>query len=316
MVKSDLIHEINELKKRKNAVILAHYYQSPEIQEIADFVGDSYKLSVEASRTKAAIIVFAGVYFMAETAKILNPEKKVLVPDTNAGCSLADSCEYEVFKSFIEKHPEHVVVTYVNCSAEIKSLSDITCTSSNAEQIIKSISPGKPIIFAPDRNLGKYLALKTKREMLLWDGVCVVHEAFSLEKLMRIYDEYPDAKIIAHPESHPDVLTAAHFIGATSELVRYVDESPSQNFIVATEAGILHKMKLLSPSKNLIPAPVYEENTCSCSECAFMKLNTLEKIYRCLVNEEPFITLSDTILDQARRPLDRMIRITENYGKV
>lgn len=314
MNNSQLIKNIHTLKKAKNAVILAHYYQDEQIQAVADFVGDSYGLSLQAAKTDAEIIVFAGVHFMAETAKILNPTKKVLLPDLNAGCSLADSCEYDDFKAFKEQYPNHVVVTYINCSAEIKTLSDYVCTSSNARKIIDSISLEKDIIFAPDRNLGLYLQQVTNRKMILWNGACVVHEAFSFDKLLKLALENPGAAIIAHPESQKDILDLAQFIGSTSEMIEYVKTSPKEVFIIATEAGILHKMKEVVKNKKLIPAPAMEENSCACSKCAFMKVNTLQKLHDCLLNESPSIELSEQLVKDASIPIDRMIRITESYG--
>lgn len=302
--------EINRLRKLKNAVILAHYYQEPEIQDIADFVGDSLELSKKAAETNAAVIVFAGVHFMAETAKILNPEKTVLLPDLRAGCSLADGCTPEAFARMKAAYPDHVVVTYINCSAEIKTMSDIVCTSSNAKKIIESIPQNQPILFAPDRNLGNYLRKETGRDLLLWDGSCVVHEAFSLEKLIALYKQHPKAHIVAHPESESQILQVAHFIGSTSALRNYIKNSPAETFIVATEAGILHKIAAEVPGKTLIPAPAYENNTCACSECAFMKLNTLEKLYDCLKNGTPEITISDEIRQKALLPIKRMLEFS------
>lgn len=301
---------INQLRQEKNAVILAHYYQEPDIQEIADFVGDSLELSKKAATTNAAIIVFAGVHFMAETAKILNPAKKVLLPDLKAGCSLADGCPPEQFRAFKAKYPNHTVVTYINCSAEIKTMSDWVCTSSNAKKIIESIPEDKPIIFAPDRNLGKYLIKETGRAMVLWEGSCVVHEAFSFDKLIELYNKYPKAKIAAHPESEEHILKLAHYIGSTSGILNYVKTEPSDTFIIATEAGILHKMAQDVPHKTLIPAPAYEDNTCACSECAFMKMNTLEKLYYCLRDETPEIILNETLRQQALKPIERMLSVS------
>src|SRR5690606_6351973 len=293
----DLAEKIKNLKKEKNAVILAHYYQVPEIQEVADFVGDSLGLSQKAAQTEAEIIVLAGVHFMAETAKILNPDKKVLLPDLMAGCSLADSCPPEAFGKLVEAHPDHVVITYVNCSAEVKALSDIICTSSNAEKIVNSVPKDVPIIFAPDKNLGKYIQKKTGRQMLLWDGACIVHEAFSMDKLLKLYKEHPGSKIIAHPESESHILETANYVGSTAGMIDYVKKHPSEKFIVATEAGILHKMQHEVPGAVLIPAPIEEDNTCACSECAFMKMNTLQKLYNCLLNENPQIEISKVILN-------------------
>ena len=262
-----LKEKIKRLKKEKNAIILAHYYQRPEIQEIADYVGDSLGLSQKAAETNADIIVFAGVHFMAETAKILNPTKIVVLPDLEAGCSLADSCPPESFSKFVKAHPKHIVITYINCSAEIKAMSDIVCTSSNALKIVESVPKNIPIIFAPDRNLGKYISKKIGREMLLWDGSCVVHEAFSIEKLLALYKKNPDFKIIAHPESEEHILDTATYIGSTAGMIKYVKANPKENFIVATEAGILHKMQQEVPNTELIPAPAHEDNTCACSQC-------------------------------------------------
>lgn len=304
----DFALEIKRLKKEKNAVILAHYYQEEAIQSIADYLGDSLYLAKQAEKVKADIIVFAGVHFMAETAKIVNPSKKVLLPDLKAGCSLADSCPPIDFKAFKAKYPEAIVVTYINCSAEIKALSDIVCTSSNAVEIINSIPKDQQIIFAPDKNLGRYLIKETGRDMILWDGACIVHEAFSFEKIVQLAKEHPKAKFIAHPESESQVLDIAHYIGSTSGLLNYVQEDLSDTFIVATEAGILTEMQKRCPSKHFIPAPV-EDDTCACSECAFMKLNTMEKLYRCLKNETPEISLDESLMEKARLPIERMLAI-------
>ncbi|MDB4187097.1 quinolinate synthase NadA [Flavobacteriaceae bacterium] len=304
----DFALEIKRLKKEKNAVILAHYYQEEAIQSIADYLGDSLYLAKQAEKVNADIIVFAGVHFMAETAKIVNPSKKVLLPDLNAGCSLADSCPPVDFAAFKAKYPEAVVVTYINCSAEIKALSDIVCTSSNAVEVINSIPEDKQLIFAPDKNLGRYLIKETGRDMILWDGACIVHEAFSFEKIVQLAKEHPKAKFIAHPESESQVLDIAHYIGSTSGLLQFVQEDPSDTFIVATEAGILHEMQKRCPSKHFIPAPV-EDDTCACSECAFMKLNTMEKLYRCLKDETPEIRLDDVLMEKARLPIERMLAI-------
>ncbi len=308
---AELQEKINMLRKKKNAVILAHYYQEPEIQQIADFVGDSLELAKKAAQTEADIIVFAGVHFMAETAKILNPSRKVLLPDLQAGCSLADSCPPDTFGELKAKYPDHVVVTYINCSAEIKALSDIVCTSSNAEKVINSIPKEKEIIFAPDKNLGKYLIEKTGREMLLWDGACIVHEAFSLDKLIALHKENPQAEIIAHPESETHILKTASYIGSTSGMLNYVKESPKNSFIVATEAGILYEMQKDVPQKELIPAPAKEDNSCACSECAFMKMNTLEKLYKCLKNETPEILLEEDLMEKAHKPIKRMMELSQ-----
>lgn len=300
--------QILELKKSKNAVILAHYYQEPQIQEVADYVGDSLGLSQQAQQADADIIVFAGVHFMAETAKILNPAKKVLLPDLKAGCSLADSCPAGPFAAFLAAHPDHIVVTYINCSAEIKTMSDIVCTSSNAVDIVRSIPKDRKIIFAPDKNLGKYVSAVTGRDMTLWDGSCVVHEAFSFDKLETLYRQHPDAQIIAHPESESHILAVASYIGSTAGMIAHVRQHPAQKFIVATEAGILYKMQQQVPKKILIPAPAVADNTCACSECAFMKVNTLEKLYRCLLLETPEITLPDAIQKKALIPINRMLK--------
>ncbi len=300
--------EIRNLKKELNAVILAHYYQESEIQDIADFVGDSLELARRAKSTKADVIVFAGVHFMAETAKILNPDKLVLLPDLEAGCSLATSCPAPQFKAFREEHPDHVSITYINCTAEVKALSDIICTSSNAEKIIRQIPEGKPILFAPDRNLGRYLVKKTGREMLLWNGSCIVHETFSERKLIDLKLEHPNAKIIAHPECEEIVLNRADFIGSTSKLLKYVQEDPADEFIVATEAGILHQMKKFVPNKLLIPAP--PEENCSCNECPYMKLNTMQKLYLCMKNREPQIKMEKKLIARALKPIERMLEMS------
>lgn len=307
----DLVKEIKHLKKEKNAVILAHYYQVPEIQDIADYVGDSLGLSQKAAETDADIIVFAGVHFMAETAKILNPTKTVVLPDLNAGCSLADSCSPESFSTFTQQHPNHIVITYVNCSAEIKALSDIICTSSNALKIVESVPKDTPIIFAPDKNLGKYVIKETGRDMLLWDGSCIVHEAFSMDKLIELHKKHPDYKIIAHPESEEHILNTATYIGSTSGMINYVKEHQEEKFIVATEAGILHKMQQEMPYTELIPAPAVEDNTCACSECHFMKMNTLQKLHDCLLNESPQIEVPEDIRKKALLPIERMLELSK-----
>ena len=304
----DLVSAIKRLKKEKKAVLLAHYYQEAEIQELADYLGDSLYLAQAAKEVKAETIVFAGVHFMAETAKIVNPTKKVILPDLNAGCSLADSCPPDDFKKFIDQYPGAHIVTYINCSAEIKALSSIVCTSSNAVKVIDSIPEGETIIFAPDKNLGQYLIKETGRDMILWDGSCIVHEAFSFERIVTLAKENPKAKFIAHPESQSQVLNIAHYIGSTSGLLNYVQSDPSKCFIVATEAGILHEMKKRCPEKTFIPAPV-EDETCACSECAFMKLNTLEKLYLCLEHEQPEVQLSDSLIEKAKIPITRMLKL-------
>lgn len=305
----NLVDEIMRLKKEKNAVILAHYYQEDAIQDLADFLGDSLYLAKAAATVDADVIVFAGVHFMAETAKIINPNKKVLLPDLKAGCSLADSCPPVDFAAFKAQHPDAIVVTYINCSAEIKALSDIVCTSSNAVKIIESIPKNQQIIFAPDKNLGRYLIKETGRDMILWDGSCIVHEAFSFDKIVTLAQQHPDAKFIAHPESESQVLDIAHYIGSTSGLLNFVQQDKAQTFIVATEAGILHEMKKRVPEKTFIPAPV-SDDTCACSECAFMKLNTLEKLYLCMVHESPEIELDDALMQAAKAPIDRMLELS------
>ena len=307
----DLVKEIKRLKKKKNAVILAHYYQVPEIQDIADFVGDSLQLSQKAAETDADIIVFAGVHFMAETAKILNPDKIVVLPDLKAGCSLADSCPPEAFKKFTKAHPDHIVITYVNCSAEVKALTDIVCTSSNAVKIVNSVPKDVPIIFAPDKNLGRYVSKQTGRNLLLWDGSCIVHEAFSIDKLIALHKKYPDHKIIAHPESEEHILNTASYIGSTSGMINFVKAHPNEKFIVATEAGILHKMQQEMPDTELLPAPAVEDNTCACSECHFMKMNTLQKLYDCLLNESPQIEVPEHIRKRALVPIERMLELSK-----
>jgi quinolinate synthase len=308
-----IISEIKDLKKEKNAIILAHYYQTGDIQDIADFVGDSLALSQKAASNEADIILFAGVKFMAETAKILAPDKKVLLPDMNAGCSLSDSCDPVEFEKFIKLHPDRTVVTYVNTSADVKALSDIICTSSNAVQIIESLPPEEKIIFAPDRNLGNYVLNKTGRDMLIWNGTCHVHEEFSLEAIIKLKNENPDAKVIVHPECELPVRLFADFIGSTSSLLQFTRTDSATSYIVGTEPGIIHQMKKESPDKIYIPAPP-RDSTCGCSECAFMKLITLEKILNCLRNEKPEIILDNDILAKARKPILRMIEISEKLG--
>jgi quinolinate synthase len=304
-----LIEKISKLRKEKNAIILAHYYQIPEIQEIADFVGDSLDLSRKSAETKAEVIVFAGVYFMAETAKILSPEKRVFIPDVNAGCSLAESCPTTEFKEFREKYPDHLVVSYVNTTAEIKAMTDITCTSTNAVRIIESIPKDQKIIFAPDRNLGNYLNSITGREMVLWDGACHVHEEFSLEKMLAILKTHPKAKLIAHPECQRPVQIAADFVGSTSALLKFTETDGGSEYIVATESGIIHQMRKRNPNKTFIPAPPID-STCGCNDCRFMKLHDLQKIYDSL-NEEKFeINLNPLIMEKARIPIQRMFELS------
>lgn len=305
----DYAKEINRIRKEKNAIILAHYYQRPEIQDIADFVGDSLALAQQAAKTDADMIVFAGVHFMAETAKIVNPTRKVVLPDLKAGCSLADSAPADKFEAFVNKHPDHVVVSYVNTSAEIKALTDIVCTSSNAQKIINSIPKDQSIIFAPDRNLGDWLVKQTGRDMLLWDGACMVHEAFSIDRILDLAAENPGAEIIAHPESQRHLLKVASYVGSTSGLLNYVKNSPKQKFIVATEAGILHKMQKDNPDKILIAAPTADK-TCNCSECEYMKMNTMRKLYLCMQYEQPEVKLDEKLRKKALKSIERMLEIT------
>ena len=308
----DLFAEIEKLKKEKNAIILAHYYQEPDIQDVADYIGDSLGLAQQAAKTEADIIVFAGVHFMAETAKILNPSKKVLLPDLNAGCSLSDSAPPALFKAFKDKHPDHMVITYINCSAGMKALSDIICTSSNAQTIVESLPEDQKLIFAPDKNLGAYINKQTGRNMVLWNGACMVHEIFSLEKITKLKIRHPEAKVIAHPECEEPVLRVADYIGSTSGLLKYTRENEAQTFIVVTEAGILHQMQKDSPNKTFIPGP--PENTCACNDCPYMKLNTLEKLYLCMKYELPEIEMEESLRKAAKIPIDRMMEISAKYG--
>ena len=307
----DLVKAILDLKKEKNAVILAHYYQPGPIQDIADFLGDSLQLARQAKETDADMIAFCGVHFMAEAAKILNPTKKVVLPDTLAGCSLADGCSAEGLNKMREQHPNALVATYINCNAETKAASDIIVTSSNAEQIIEALPKDRPIIFAPDKNLGRYLSKKTGRDMILWDGSCIVHEAFSMERIAQQLADHPNAKLIAHPESETPVLELAHFIGSTSALLNYVEQDDCQEFIIATEEGILHEMKKRAPHKSLIPALVFDES-CNCSECFFMKRNTLEKLYLCMKYELPEITMDEEIRLKALKPIEAMLELSKS----
>jgi quinolinate synthase len=307
---AELAEKITRLKKEKNAVILAHYYQVGPVQDVADYVGDSLGLSKKAAETDADIIVFAGVHFMGETAKILNPNKKVVIPDMNAGCSLADSCPPNDFAKFKAQHPDHMVISYINCSVEIKAMTDIICTSSNAQKIVESLPPEQKIIFAPDRNLGNYLVKKLNREMVLWDGVCIVHESFDIGKLLKLVEEHPDAHIIAHPESAPHILDVAEYVGSTTGLLKYVKNSAHQKFIVATEPGILHEMHRDNPNKILLTAPVGDDKSCNCSECPYMKLNTMQKLYDCLRNESPEIILDEDLRLQALKPIQRMLELS------
>lgn len=308
----DLFYEIERLKKEKNAILLAHYYQEPDIQDVADYIGDSLGLAQKAEKTDADIIVFAGVHFMAETAKILNPSKKVLLPDLKAGCSLADSAPPDLFRRFKEQHPNHIVISYINCSAEIKALSDIICTSSNAQKIVESVPVDQPIIFAPDKNLGAYLVKKTGRDMVLWNGACMVHEIFSLEKITRLKVRHPKAKIIAHPECEDPILRVADYIGSTTGLLKYTQQDEAQEYIVATETGILHQMQKASPKKTFIPAP--PDNSCACNDCPHMKLNTLEKLYLCMEYEMPEIIMDEQLRLAAKKPIDRMLEISAKFG--
>jgi quinolinate synthase len=310
----DLFAEIERLKKQKNAVLLAHYYQEPDIQDVADFIGDSLGLAQQASKTDADIIVFAGVHFMAETAKILNPSKKVLLPDLKAGCSLADSAPAPMFKAFKDKHPDHIVISYINCSADIKALSDIICTSGNAEKIIESVPKDQPIIFAPDKNLGAWLNKKSGRNMLLWNGACMVHEIFSLEKITKLKIRHPKAKLISHPECEDAVLRVSDYIGSTTQLLKYSETDNATEYIVATETGILHQMQQSSPHKTFIPAP--PTNSCACNDCPHMKLNTLEKLYLCMEHELPEITMDETLRLAAKKPMDRMMEISRAAGLI
>ena len=308
----DLFHEIEILKKKKNAVVLAHYYQEPDIQDVADYIGDSLGLAQQAAKTEADMIVFAGVHFMAETAKILNPKKKVLLPDLKAGCSLADSAPTDKFRAFKEQHPDHIVISYINCTAEVKAMSDILCTSSNAQKIIESVPENQPIIFAPDKNLGAYLNKKTGRNMLLWNGTCMVHEIFSLEKISRLKIRHPKAKLIAHPECEEMVLQIADFIGSTTQLLKYAVNDSCNEFIVATETGILYQMQKDAPHKMFIPAP--PDNICACNDCPHMKLNTLDKLYLCMEFELPEIIMEENLRLAALTPIERMLEISMAAG--
>ena len=310
---NELIKAINELKKEKNAVILGHYYQKGEIQDIADYVGDSLALAQWAAKTKADIIVMCGVHFMGETAKVLCPEKKVLVPDMNAGCSLADSCPADQFAQFVKEHPGYTVISYVNTTAAVKAVTDVVVTSTNAKQIVESFPKDEKIIFGPDRNLGNYINSVTNRQMLLWDGACHVHEQFSVEKILELKTQYPDAIVLAHPECKSTVLKLADVVGSTAALLKYAVNSSEQRFIVATESGILHEMQKKCPKKTFIPAPP-NDSTCACNECSFMRLNTLEKLYECLKNESPEIQVDPEIAEKAVKPIKRMLEISEKLG--
>ena len=309
IIKTNIIDQIIKLKREKNAILLAHYYQIQEIQELADFVGDSLALSQQAYKTKADIIVFAGVHFMAETAKILNPEKKVIIPDLKAGCSLADSCPPHEFKKFIKKYPDHIVVSYINCSAEIKALSDVICTSGNAVKIVESFPKNQKIIFAPDKNLGGYVNSITGRNMVLWDGTCEVHDVLKAEVIIKMKMDHPDAKLIAHPECKAVILAMADYIGSTTALLNFTKKDPANKFIVATETGIIYQMKKLSPEKEFLVVPTDE--TCSCNDCPYMKLNTLPKLHRCIEKESPEIRLTPELIEKARKPILRMLELSE-----
>lgn len=309
----NLEKEIQRLKKDKNAIILGHFYITSDLQDISDYIGDSLGLSQKVEKTDADIIVFLGVHFMAETAKILNPDKKVLIPDMKAGCSLAESAPADKFAEFKVKHPDHKVISYINCTAEIKALSDVICTSSNAEAIVGSFSENEKLIFAPDKNLGNYINSKTGREMVLWDGACMVHEKYSLEKILKLKEQHPDAEFIAHPECEKPVLIVSDFVGSTTALLKYSQKSDAQKFIVATESGILHQMQKSSPDKVFIPAPSVD-STCGCNDCSFMKLNTMEKLYLCLEHEEPELHLSEDLIAKSKLPIMRMLDISKKLN--
>jgi len=308
----DLFKEISQLKKTKNAIILAHYYQDSDIQDIADYIGDSLGLAQQAEKTKADIILFAGVHFMAETAKILNPKTKVLIPDLKAGCSLADSCPPNEFAAFKAAHPDHIVLTYINCTADIKALSDVIVTSTNAVQIVESFPKDQKIIFAPDKNLGAYINKVTGRNMVLWNGSCMVHEIFSLEKLIKLKAQHPKALILAHPECEATILEYADFIGSTTAILNYSKKSEAQEFIVLTETGIIHQMQKASPTKTFIPAP--PNNSCACNDCPHMKLNTLEKIYIALKYEQPELLMSDELIEKSKKPINKMLELSAKFG--
>ncbi|WP_321290741.1 quinolinate synthase NadA [uncultured Sunxiuqinia sp.] len=308
--KLKLVEEINRLKKEKNAVILSHFYVEGDLQDIADFVGDSLQLAQAAATTEADIIVFVGVHFMAETAKIINPSKKVILPDLKAGCSLAESAPAEKFAEFKAKYPDHKVISYINCTADLKTMTDVVCTSSNAEKIVESFPKDAKLIFAPDKNLGNYINSLTGRDMVLWDGACMVHEKFSIERIIKLMDEHPDAEFIAHPECEKPVLLLAKHIGSTSSLLNFVQESDSKKFIVATESGILHQMQKACPDKLFIPAPSTDE-TCACSDCSYMKLNSLQKLYICMKHEQPEVQLSPEVIEKAKVPIIRMLEVSK-----
>jgi quinolinate synthase len=311
---SELVQKIGVLRKEKNAVILAHFYQVPEIQDLADYVGDSLGLAQKAAESKSDIIVFAGVHFMAETAKILNPDTKVLLPDLEAGCSLADSCPKDKFSEFKAKHPGHMVISYINCSADIKTLSDIICTSGNAVQLVESLPKNEKIIFAPDKNLGGYINRISGRNMVLWDGTCEVHDVLSTEAIINLKVENPDAKLIAHPECKAPVLELANYVGSTTAMLNFTMKDDSKKYIVATETGILHQMRKNSPDKEFIIVPTDE--TCACNDCPYMKLNTLEKLYLCMKNEKPEITLTPEVIEKAKKPIIRMLEMSKKLNLI
>lgn len=308
--KLNLVTEINRLKKEKNAVILSHYYVDGDLQDIADFVGDSLQLAQAAATTEADMIVFVGVHFMAETAKIINPSKKVILPDLKAGCSLAESAPAEKFAEWKKQYPDHQVISYINCTADLKTMTDVVCTSSNAVKIVNSFPKDAKLIFAPDKNLGNYINSLTGRDMVLWDGACMVHEQYSVEKIITLMDEYPEAEFIAHPECEKPVLLLAKHIGSTSSLLNYVQESKAKKFIVATESGILHQMKKACPDKIFIPAPS-NDSTCACNDCSYMKLNSLQKLYICMTHEQPEVQLSAEVIEKAKVPIIRMLEISK-----
>ncbi|WP_080902786.1 quinolinate synthase NadA [Parabacteroides sp. Marseille-P3160] len=309
----DLVKEINRLRKEKNAIILAHYYQTGDIQDVADFVGDSLALAQWAAKTTADIIVLSGVHFMGETAKILCPDKKVLIPDLNAGCSLADSCPADAFEAFVKAHPGYTVISYVNTSAAVKAVTDVVVTSTNARQIVESFPQDAKLIFGPDKNLGNYINSITGRDMLLWDGACHVHEKFSLEKILELKKQYPDAEIIAHPECKQPIIQISDFVGSTAALLKHTMTSGAKRFIVATESGVIHEMQKKSPEKEFIPAPP-NDSTCACNECSFMRLNTMAKLYNCLRYEQPEVTVPDEIREKAVKPILRMLELSARLG--
>ncbi len=314
MNNTDLAAKIKQLKKDKNAILLAHYYQVPEIQDIADYIGDSLGLAQQAASTDADMIVFAGVHFMAETAKILSPDKIVVLPDMAAGCSLADSCPPDEFRKFKDKHPDHIVISYINCSAAIKTMSDVICTSGNAVKLVESFPKDQKIIFAPDKNLGGYINRITGRNMVLWDGTCEVHDILTTESIINMKLTNPDAKLIAHPECQAPVLELADFVGSTTAMLKFTQKDSAKKYIVATESGILHQMKKDSPNKEFLI--VAKDETCACNDCPYMKMNTLQKLYLCMKNEQPQIHLTDDVIEKARRPIERMLEISRSLGLI